>query len=250
MKYAGSKSRFAKELVPIIQSYIDANTVGYLEPFVGGANIIDKIKCKKKIGSDNNQYLISLWNAIKNGIEFPNGITREEWRSAKYNKDQYDEWYIGLCGIVASYNGEWFTGYGATATTKNGGVRDYYKEGIRNILKQANYIKDVEFVTCDYSKYEGLKNYVIYCDAPYTQGKNRYKDGNIFNHDNYYEWIREIGKNNIVLCSEYWMPDDFECIWERFANKTHPSQVDGTVEKLFIHKDCKQNIKSKGGILC
>lgn len=50
MKYVGSKNRLAKQLAPIIQSYIDtSNCKGYIEPFVGGANMIDKIKCDKKI---------------------------------------------------------------------------------------------------------------------------------------------------------------------------------------------------------
>mgnify|MGYP001075335967 CR=1 FL=1 len=44
MKYVGSKNRISKELAPIIQSYITEDTKGYLEPFVGGANMIDKIK--------------------------------------------------------------------------------------------------------------------------------------------------------------------------------------------------------------
>ena len=54
MNYIGSKNRLSKELVPIIQSYIDnmPNCNGYLEPFVGGANVIDKIKCENKYGSD------------------------------------------------------------------------------------------------------------------------------------------------------------------------------------------------------
>ena len=60
MKYVGSKNRIAKELAPVIQSYITENTVGYLEPFVGGANMIDKIKCKYKSGFDIHQQLIAL----------------------------------------------------------------------------------------------------------------------------------------------------------------------------------------------
>ena len=44
MRYMGSKNRLSKELVPIINSYITTGTKGYIEPFVGGANIIDKIK--------------------------------------------------------------------------------------------------------------------------------------------------------------------------------------------------------------
>ena len=52
----GSKSRIAKYIVPIIQKYIDdTNCKYYLEPFVGGANVIDKIKCDTKIGSDKNK---------------------------------------------------------------------------------------------------------------------------------------------------------------------------------------------------
>lgn len=39
MKYVGSKNRIAKEIAPIIQSYIDGMGElcnGYWEPFVGG----------------------------------------------------------------------------------------------------------------------------------------------------------------------------------------------------------------------
>lgn len=52
MKYMGSKSRIAKYIVPILQECIDSNNVTtYIEPFVGGANIIDKIRCQERIGS-------------------------------------------------------------------------------------------------------------------------------------------------------------------------------------------------------
>ncbi len=37
MKYTGSKSRIAKEIVPIIQRCIDENKLEmYVEPFIGG----------------------------------------------------------------------------------------------------------------------------------------------------------------------------------------------------------------------
>ena len=37
MKYVGSKNRIAKDIVPIIQKYIDENNITeYYEPFVGG----------------------------------------------------------------------------------------------------------------------------------------------------------------------------------------------------------------------
>lgn len=60
MRYIGSKNRISKELVPVIQSYINENTSQYIEPFVGGANVIDKIQHSVKIGYDVNEYLIEL----------------------------------------------------------------------------------------------------------------------------------------------------------------------------------------------
>ena len=54
MKYVGSKNKLSKELVPIIQSYISSETCCYLEPFVGGANMIDKIKHYNSPGKHSN----------------------------------------------------------------------------------------------------------------------------------------------------------------------------------------------------
>ena len=55
MVYQRSKNRISKFLVPIIQKYIDDNNIKtYIEPMVGGANIIDKIVCENKVGGDIN----------------------------------------------------------------------------------------------------------------------------------------------------------------------------------------------------
>ena len=61
MKYMGSKSRIAKDIVPIIQKYLDDYKIDtYIEPFCGGCNVIDKIQCNTRIASDVNKYLIEL----------------------------------------------------------------------------------------------------------------------------------------------------------------------------------------------
>ena len=63
----GSKSRIAKYIVPIIQNYIDKNYITkYIEPFCGGCNIIDKIKCDNKIASDSHKYLIEMFKNSDN----------------------------------------------------------------------------------------------------------------------------------------------------------------------------------------
>ena len=56
--------------------------------------------------------------------------------------------------------------------------------------------------------------------------------------------------NNIVLISEYEMPDDFECIWEKDIlcqvsrqNKTKSNVSNRRIEKLFIHKMASNHYK-------
>ena len=73
------KSIISKYIVPIIQNEINTNgSEYYLEPFVGGANIIDKIQCKNKIGYDINKYLIALLKQAQIDISvFPKTITEE-----------------------------------------------------------------------------------------------------------------------------------------------------------------------------
>ena len=61
MVYQGSKAKLRKYIVPILQKCIDDNNITtYIEPFCGGCNVIDHIKCDNRIASDNNPELIAL----------------------------------------------------------------------------------------------------------------------------------------------------------------------------------------------
>ena len=55
MKYMGSKNRIAKEILPIMLKEREERT--WVEPFVGGANIIDKVQ-GNRIGNDNQEMLL------------------------------------------------------------------------------------------------------------------------------------------------------------------------------------------------
>ena len=56
MKYMGSKNRIAQEILPIMLKERGQRT--WVEPFVGGANMIDKVQ-GKRIGADLNEYVIA-----------------------------------------------------------------------------------------------------------------------------------------------------------------------------------------------
>ena len=57
MKYLGSKNRIAKQILPLM---IEGRTnETWVEPFVGGANIIDKVD-GKRIGADKNNVIVKI----------------------------------------------------------------------------------------------------------------------------------------------------------------------------------------------
>lgn len=240
MKYMGSKARISKELAPMFNDIIKKHNIKtYIEPFVGGANMIDKIECETKIGIDNNYYLISMWKALQSGWEPPLHITEEEYYHVRDNKDKYPPYYVALVGFCASFGAKWFGGY-ARSNKPDGTPRNMSNEAIRNILKQLPNVMDVEFICDDYRNLKDVKNALIYCDPPYA---NTTKYKNDFNHDEFWNWVRKISKNNIVLVSEYNAPNDFDCIWSKEVKTLISSQVDKRkkdVERLFIYKYGKQ----------
>jgi len=235
MKYMGSKNRLAKDIVPILNSFNDREL--YIEPFVGGANIIDKVDFSKKRGLDKNPYLIALLDYLTTDNVLPTTISEEEYYNVRDNKEDYDDWYVGLVGFCASYGGRFFEGY-PRGENKDGTPRDYTNEAIRNIEKQRNNLKDIKFKTTDYlnldlSKYKCL----IYCDPPY-KGTKPYKINLLgkFDSDVFFEWCREQSKYNPVLISEYSAPDDFVCIWEKeMTVNIKKEKTKTSTERLFIH---------------
>lgn len=247
MVYQGSKSRISKYIVTIIQKYIDKNNIDtYIEPFVGGANVIDKIKCKTKIGTDLNKYVIALLNHVKNDLPLYEEVSKELYDQIKLslnsNDDSFEDWKIGNIGILSSYNGKWFGGYAHPVyeKTKNGlRYRNYYNEKKNNLLKQAKNLKDCTFETKDYRwiNDNNLNNCLIYCDPPYKDTTSYY-NANGFDYKEFWQIMRDCSKNNIVIISELDAPDDFECIWKKDVSRSiNTPDKKKAVEKLFIYRN-------------
>ena len=87
----GSKSRIAKYIVPIIQKYIDENNIEYyIEPFCGGLNVIDKIKCNHKIAADKHKYLIALFDNLDKIDSLPEFVTKEHYSEVRNSFNKRD----------------------------------------------------------------------------------------------------------------------------------------------------------------
>jgi DNA adenine methylase len=235
MKYMGSKARIAKHILPIVLADRDKGQY-YVEPFVGGANMIDKV-AGDRIGADSNRYLIALWQALQSGW-VPPKITKDEYITIRDNKDNHEDHLVGWVGIGCSYSGKWFGGYAGEVQTK-GGFRDYQSEAIRNVLKQVPKLDTVEFISSHYSDLIIPENSIIYCDPPY-EGTTKYKDD--FDHTAFWNWCRGLVEaGSKVFVSEYNAAADFICVWEQHvvsslsANGKHGSSK-SSVERLFVHK--------------
>lgn len=236
MKYMGSKARIAKYILPIILKDRKPNQY-YVEPFVGGANMIDKVD-GLKIGADNNKYLIAMWQGLVADQEKVMDISKELYSAARNefnNKtnNQFSDFEIGWIGWMGSFNGRFFDGgYSGKTTT-----RDYIDEQIRNTLKQVHFLKGVKFIHSDYTNLEIPKNSIIYCDIPYKDTK-QYATSKDFNHSDFWEWCRQKTKQgHQVFISEYNAPDDFKCVWQmEVTNSMNTTKTTKPTEKLFIYK--------------
>ena len=233
MKYMGSKNRHAKELVPILTEYRKSGQT-YVEPFVGGFNMIDKLE-NPRIANDTHPYLIELFQALQKGWVPPDEVTEDEYKDIRENMGSYPPALVGFVGFGCSYSGKWFGGY-ARGNDSKGNPRNYAAESKRNILKQLEKIRNVKIQNDHYLELEVPENSIIYCDPPY-KGTTQYKD--TFDHEVFWNWVREkVAEGHTVYVSEYSAPKDFICIWMKRVNSSLEKDTGSKqgIEKLFIHK--------------
>lgn len=229
MKYMGSKAKIAKYILPLI---LDNTSKVYIEPFVGGANMIDKVPPSyERIGYDNNKYLIAMWTALQEGW-MPNIYSREQYCDVKTNKDNYADYIVGWCGFNLSYCGVWFTGYAGKVNTREG-IRDYQQEAINHIRKQLPLLKGVKFIHSDYQSIDIPDNSIVYCDPPYA---NTSKYHTSFDHEIFWEWVRLQSQKSKIYISEYSAPPNFRELWHKAVSSSLSANGKSGANKSSIEK--------------
>lgn len=229
MKYMGSKARHAKEILPII---LEGRKPGqwYVEPFVGGANVIDKVT-GLRMASDVHPHLIVLLDALSNGWTPPDEVTEDQYKDAQ--RDRHLDPMTAFIGFCASYSGKWFGGF-ARGNDLQGGARNYASEAKRNLLKQAKGLHGVSFHCKPYSDVIPPKSSLIYCDPPYA-GTTNYSVAK-FDHSKFWKWCDDrSSEGHTVFVSEYTAPAGWECVWEKRVNNTLVKNTGSKqgVERLF-----------------
>ena len=232
----GSKARFAKEIIRIMQHDL-SKTHLYIEPFAGGMNLISNIQGVKRIANDSNPYLISMFIELQKGWEPPEYVDKEEYLYIK-NSTNCPAYLKGWVGFNCSYSGKWFGGFAGVTNTKQG-VRNYQHEAKKNVMTQMKNLKDVEFLNLNYNQIDIPPGSLVYCDPPYKDTTKYFES---FDHGEFWNWVRETSRKSKVFVSEYSAPDDFTCIWQKQASSSLSANgvIGGnkiSTERLFTLKD-------------
>lgn len=228
MQYLGSKNRIAKTLLPLILRGRKPDQY-YVEPFVGGLNMIDKVE-GLRMGSDVNYYLIEMWKALQNGWIPPQNISEAEYKYLKDNKDLEDPALVAFAGFLCSFAGKWFGGY-----ARNSKKFNYAAIGHRSLMNQLPKVLNVELFNLAYIDLKIPDNSIIYCDPPY-RGTTGYKD--IIDHDHFFEWARlKAREGHTVYISEYEAPADFLKVFEMKHYTKVDSNKELRIEKLFTYNE-------------
>lgn len=236
MKYQGSKSRIVGEILPIMLKSMQPGMT-FVDGFCGGCSVTQAVPQEyKRIANDNNRYLIAMWEKLTT-INWQPTTTidkafydkvRESWHK---DDGKYEDALIGWVGFMASRNGRFFDG-GYSGHNAKG--RDYINENIRNTSRQIPFLMGVEWQCGSYECITMPKASLVYYDPPY-KGTYGYSTSKNFDHDRFYDWARQMKRDgHTVYISEYNMPGDFSCVWQKqITNSINLTKTNQATERLW-----------------
>lgn len=207
MQYFGGKQAIAKHILPIMLKA--RGNRPWVEPFVGSAGVIEKVRGGIRIGGDANPYVIALLKAVRDGWDPPEYVSKEQYELVKANKDAFSPEYVAYIGIGLSYAGKWFDGYDGEDREHHHHYHDHSK---RALIASRPLLQKIDFYHADYRDLEIPRSSLIYCDPPYANTCGYpYK----LDHGDFWEWCFEKAtEGHLVFVSEYSAPDGVSCVLE------------------------------------
>jgi site-specific DNA-adenine methylase len=229
--YQGGKSRLGKRIyqriLDIEKEIIGHHNQTYFEPFVGMCGVLRHSygRPSRREACDLNEDVILMWKASQQGWTPPLECSREYFNELKESKVPSPE--RGFVGSVASWGSDFF---------------QYYRKHLSSYKSNWNDFKQITISLSNVIFYNASSyisfspiNMTIYCDPPYRNNNLKNKLFCEFDHQQFWEVMREWSKNNLVIVSELEAPDDFTEVWSSNYSVTHKERVKKYQEKLFIH---------------
>lgn len=196
-------------------------------------------------------FLRCVWSFGNAGDSYFCADVLEDWERALFHAYEFNDYSlfseIGFAGDKVyledikrrtDYYKRKYEDYkGVKIDFRNWHVSDTHRrlQRLRAFHKQCermDIVRKTDFSAKSYDEVDIPENALIYCDPPYI---NTAGYGVDFDHSRFYDWCR--AQKELVLISEYSMPDDFIPIWRK--NKSIGLCSGGekkAEEKLFIHK--------------
>ena len=233
MRYMGSKARHAKHIVPFLMDGHDQDS-WYIEPFMGGGNMLSNVPAKHKWGNDTAEYAVALLEAVANGWEPPETLTLQEYKAVKGNPENYKKEYVGFVAHCCSYGGVKFGSY-ARNKPSEGDNSTVPAQQYKALKKQEVGLIGTKFTCMSYLDLEIPDGSTVYLDPPYASTTGY---GGEFDHEQFWQWASCLSKRCRVFVSEYSAPDEWKCIWEKTVSKyvtKKDGKYDKATEKLFIY---------------
>jgi site-specific DNA-adenine methylase len=244
--YQGGKKRIGKKIhdamILVEDDLMSGIKLPYFEPFVGMGGVLrhfGKDNDRKLSASDINFDLIMMWNALKKGWKPPLKCSKEKFEKLKYSNTHSAE--RAFLGVVASFGTNFFHNYRLHLEPKN---KSYLQEGYNGLMDIFPDIRKVKFEHGDYDEFE-LENYLIYCDPPYVNNNLASIHFEKFDHEKFWDVMREWSKNNIVFISESTAPSDFKKIWSTQSYNSNRYKTKRYSDNLYVHKDIYKILSPK-----
>jgi len=217
--YLGGKDNYPEEFFNIFHA-LRGDRV-YVEPFLGfGA--VAKCMSNPRILSDVNKSLVELIRALRDDIDLPIEVTKDEYlRLAKTSPSAVKGWV----GFVFSSQSRFFNGF---FPPKSSVVENY----LLRYQREMKALLGAELLSTSYKKLEIPNNSLVYCDPPYV-GTVEYKQTPKFDFFNFWhEWVPDQASKNLVLVSEFFAPMGFYAIWRMMKKSLKGLRYDN----LFVHE--------------
>ena len=232
MHYLGGKFRQGKQIAQIISPHLYSGCT-YIEPFcgaLGSAYHVAKVApvSTKFVLSDVHEPLITMWKALFSGWVPPNIDKSLHEKYLKGPRDPKDP-MTAYMGFGMSHIGDYY----------------HWFSGKPEVLKRScdaniNLLKtfDIKIECCSYTKYAGIQGSIFYLDPPYEK---RTELGKLkFNSLEFWDFTRELSKDNKVFVTGFDFPDDFTSIYSWGDTISPQNKLNKVDERLVIHESAEK----------
>lgn len=210
MQIAGGKARIAKRVAQIVNA--ERGTRELWEPFMGGLWATAALGGKVR-ASDIHPGLANLYNAVRDGLNLPDVVTREDYEVAR--KLPVDSALRTFVGFGCSWGGKFFGGYAGGLN----GKLTYAQLAKRNVEMHVRSLWQATFTCESFFEREPESNVMAYLDPPYA-GTTPYAGVEAWNPERFSARVKEwVDAGAVLYVSEYAFPFG-DVVFERTAKRT------------------------------